>query len=351
MRKIIFIALMISTLLGLIGCQSLWYQLLNIIVDIAPDRFVIEEDHQKLSIPIVTSHPLNKNNNETDYPIIMIHGAGLNADKMYTTGQQIIESLKMPKDRFWVLASQIIVGVKLDEKGLLFWDRRWRSGGMSLSTGLNQDLPSLSSFEVIDRLIDFAVKLNPGIRRIIILGHSAGAQFIVRYAAINNGHEFLGKQGISIRYVVANSSSYPYLDQTRFHFNSAAEILITSREELMNCPSYNKYKYGLEELYGYAETLSPQIVRTRLLTRPIMFLLGTADTGRDWGLDKSCEADVQVKNRYERGLLYKHHLRSFVKSFPKSQHIWLEIPEVGHEATEILTHPRFITQLKALEFW
>jgi pimeloyl-ACP methyl ester carboxylesterase len=280
----------------------------------------------------------------------MIHGAGLNANKTFATGQQIIESLKMPKDRFWVLAPQIIEGVKLDEKGLLFWDRRWRSGGMSLSTGLNKDLPSLSSFEVIDRLIDFAIKLNPGIRRIIILGHSAGGQFIVRYAAINSGHEFLEQQGVSIRYVVANSSNYPYLDQTRFHFNSAGEILITSQEELIDCPGYNKYKYGLEELYGYAETLSPQIVRTRMLTRPIMFVIGTADTDRDWGLDKSCEADVQGKNRYERGLLYKHHLRSFVKSSPKSQHVWLEIPKVGHEATEIFTHPIFTTELKTLYF-
>jgi len=56
---------MIATLLSLSGCQSLWYQFLNIIVDIAPDRFVFEKDHEKLSIPIVTSHPLDRNNNET----------------------------------------------------------------------------------------------------------------------------------------------------------------------------------------------------------------------------------------------------------------------------------------------
>jgi len=58
---------MIATLLGLNGCQGLWYQFLNITVDIAPDRFVIEEDHEKISIPIVTSHPLDKNNNEAEY--------------------------------------------------------------------------------------------------------------------------------------------------------------------------------------------------------------------------------------------------------------------------------------------
>ena len=104
MRKVIFITLMISTLLSLSGCQSLWYQFLNFTVDIAPDRFVFEEDHEKISIPIVTSHPLDKNNNETEYLIIMIHGGGLNAVNTFETGQQFIESLKMPKDRFLVLA-------------------------------------------------------------------------------------------------------------------------------------------------------------------------------------------------------------------------------------------------------
>jgi len=341
---------MMSILLSLSGCQSLWYQFLNIIIDIAPDRFVFEEDHKKLSIPIVTSHPLDKNNNETEYLVIMIHGAGLNTENSFETAQKLIEALKMPKDRFLVLAPQIIEGVKLDEKGLLFWDRRWRSGGMSLSTGLNKDLPKLSSFEVLDRLIDVVTKQNPNMRRIIILGHSAGGQFVVGYAAINSRHEFLEQQGVSIRYVVANPSSYPYLNETRYQLNSKGEIQEIPREEFVECPSYNKYKYGLEDLYGYAENLPPHIVRTRLLTRPVMFVLGMADTDRGWSLDKSCEGDAQGKNRYERGLLYKHHLGHFVKTSLESQHIWLEIPEVGHDATEIFTHPRFITELKTLDF-
>ncbi len=118
----------------------------------------------------------------------------------------------------------------------------------------------------------------------------------------------------------------------------------------MDCPSYNLYKYSLEYLYGYAETLSPQIIRTRLLTRPVMFVLGTADTDRDWGLNKSCEGDAQGKNRYERGLLYKHHLSHFVKNSTKSQHIWLEIPGVSHNSSEMFTHSKFITKLETLDF-
>jgi pimeloyl-ACP methyl ester carboxylesterase len=350
MKKTIFISLFLFTLLSLSGCQSFWYLFLKCVVDIAPDRFTVEKDNRKLSIPVHSSHPLTENDDQLEYLMIIVHGAGLNAGKTFETGQQIIETLKIDKSRIMILAPQFLEGVDPDEKGLLFWDQRWRSGGKSLSTGLNKDLPKLSSFEVLDRLIGVVTKQNPNMRRIIILGHSAGGQFVLRYAAINNRHELLGGQGVFIRYIVANLSSYLYLDEARYQFNSKGEILKTSRGELMDCPSYNKYKYGLENLYGYAETLSPQTVRTRLLARPVMFILGTADTVRNWSMDKSCEGDVQGENRYERGLLYKHHLGHFVKTSLESQHIWLEIPEVGHDATEIFTHSKFITELKTLDF-
>ena len=349
MKKIILIALMTSALLGLIGCQSLWYLILDAVVDIAPDRFTFEEDQKKISIPIVTSHPLDKNNNETEYLVLMIHGGGLNAGGSFKTGQQIIESLKMPKDRFLVLEPQIIEGVKLEEKGLLFWDRKWREGGMSLSTRLNKDLPSLSSFEVMDRLIDGSIKLNPNIQKIVILGHSAGGQYVLRYAASNNRHELLKQRGISIRYVVANPSSYLYLDKTRYKFTSKGKLLELQEEEFKDCPGYNKFKYGMEDLFGYAENISITTIRKRLLTRPVMFLLGTADTDRNWSVDKSCEGEAQGENRYQRGLLYKHHLGNYEKNSLESQHIWLEIPEVGHDSTEIFTHPKFITKIKTLD--
>jgi len=352
MKKIISFGLLCSTLFILNGCQSqrLWYLFLDCIVDIAPNRFHLEEDHKKLSIPIATSQPLNKKNNESEYLIIMVHGAGLNAENTFETAQELIEILKMPKDRFLVLAPQIIEGVKLEEKGLLFWDRKWREGGMSLSTRLNKDLPSLSSFDVMDRLIDVSIKLNPNIHKIIILGHSAGGQFVLRYAAINNRHELLRQQGVYIRYVVANLSSYLYLDKTRYKFSSKDKIFKIPQEEFKDCPGFNKYKYGMEDFYGYAKNISITTIRNRLTTRPIMFLLGAEDIGRGLFVEKSCEVEVQGKNRYERGILYRHHLNQFVKKVPNSQHIWLEIPGVGHNSSEMFTHSKFIKELKTLDF-
>ncbi len=152
-RRLIY-GLLCLTLLILNGCQSqkIWHSILNCVVDIAPSRFNFEEDHKKISIPVVASHPLDKTNHDTDYLIIMIHGGGLNVESSFETAAKVIERLKNPKNHFLVLAPQFIEGVELDETGLLFWDQEWKGGGLSLSTGLNDGLPSLSSFEVIDRL-------------------------------------------------------------------------------------------------------------------------------------------------------------------------------------------------------
>ncbi|MCP3875508.1 MAG: hypothetical protein GY699_20430, partial [Desulfobacteraceae bacterium] len=154
----------------------------------------------------------------------------------------------------------------------------------------------------------------------------------------------------SIRYVVANPSSYLYLDKTRYQFREAEKIVKTSDEIYQDCPCFNDYKYGLDNLYGYSEHLTPQVIRNRLLSRPILFVLGTADTDRDFGLNKSCEGDAQGNNRYERGLLYRHHLKAFMDNDTNFRHTWLEIHGVDHDAGDIYTHPDFINKLKNLYF-
>jgi len=83
MKKTIFIGLFLFVLLSLSGCQSLWYLLLRCVVDIAPDRFTVEKDNRKLSIPIYSSHPLTENDDELEYLMIIIHGGGLNAGNTF----------------------------------------------------------------------------------------------------------------------------------------------------------------------------------------------------------------------------------------------------------------------------
>jgi hypothetical protein len=323
---------------------------LSCVVDVAPDRFAFQESNTQLSIPVFTSHSLDNTNKNLEGLIVIVHGAGLNAGKSFDKGNRIVEELGKSKDQYIVIAPQFLEDIKTEEKGLLFWGRQWRSGGDSLSEGLNEGLPSVGSYEVMDRLIRFITEKYPKIQQIIILGHSAGGQFVSRYAAVNNSHEDLEKQGVSIYYVVANPSSYLYLDATRYQLSSNGEILPLSNEELANCDGYNDYKYGLENLYGYAQSVSKQDIRVRLITRPVLFLIGQEDTEQSWSLDRSCEVEVQGKNRYEKGLLYKHHLVLFSKTVHRSNLHWAVIAGVGHDANTIFTHPTFIKELKTLTY-
>lgn len=328
------------------GCQSIWYMFLSNVVDVAPDRFTFEESHTQLSIPIYASQPLEKVNKDLKRVIVIVHGAGLNAEKSFNTGLRIVEKLGGIENEYLVIAPQFLEGIEPEQRGIIFWGRQWRSGGESLSENINKGLPGISSYTVMDKLIELVTRNNPDIHQVILLGHSAGAQFVSRYAAINNSHEEFKREGVSIYYVVANPSSYLYLDASRYRFYSNGQILKRSKNELTHCENYDEYKYGLENLYGYANGVSKQDIQVRMMNRPITYLLGQEDTKRSWSLDKSCEVEVQGENRYERGLLYKHHLQSFNNGKNHKYH-WIMIPKIGHDSDKIFTHREVLKNLES----
>ncbi len=343
MKNKFYIILIVLSVSLLSGCQSLWYVFLDTVVDIAPDRFSFDEKNIKVSIPVFTSQPLTISDSETEHLIVLIHGAGLNAGKVFTTGEQFAESLGISKKQSIIIAPQFLEGVYPKKNNILVWGREWRSGGLSLSK--NKNLPEVSSYDVLDRLLDSVLKMHPNILNVILLGHSAGGQFVLRYAALNNRHESFEKRGVSIKYVVANPSSYLYVDSIRYQFAADGSVSKIAKDQLASCQNYNNYKYGLDNLDGYSEALSSKIIRTRLISRPLVFLLGKDDTDRGWSLDKSCEVEVQGSNRYERGILYKYHLNNYFVEESKSNHIWIEISGVGHNAKGMFLHPHFVKKM------
>ena len=96
-----------------------------------------------------------------------------------------------------------------------------------------------------------------------LIGHSAGAQFLSRFAA------FFANE--ASRIVLANPGSY----------------VVPLRER--------RYPYGLGGL-----TIVAEADRRRYLSSPIVILLANRDIGRE-GLDTSPGAERQGRTRYERG--------------------------------------------------
>jgi len=77
----------------------------------------------------------------------------------------------------------------------------WRSGGAESDGG------KLSSFDFMDEILRRVARKDvfPNLKTIVVAGHSAGGQFVIRYEMLNQVHD---KLGIPISYVVANPSSY-----------------------------------------------------------------------------------------------------------------------------------------------
>src|SRR4029078_2911446 len=84
---------------------------------------------------------------------------------------------------------------------------RWPLGGEAKGA-------KVTSFDVMDAILRRLARRDsfPNLRTIIVAGHSAGGQFVPRYQMSTQVHETLA---IPVSYIVANPSSYAYLDPMR----------------------------------------------------------------------------------------------------------------------------------------
>jgi hypothetical protein len=127
----------------------------------------------------------------------------------------------------------------------------------------------------------------PNLKTIVVAGHSAGAQFVTRYEMLNQIH---GKLGIPISYVVANPSSYAYIDNLRPTASAfPATISATAQggpasnsanpspaflpfADAKNCTGYDIWPYGLKARPGYSSTLTDEQITQQLVVRPVVLV-------------------------------------------------------------------------------
>ncbi len=96
---------------------------------------------------------------------------------------------------------------------------------------------ALSSFEAMDALIDrLADRARfPSLRSIVLVGHSAGAQFMQRYAVLGRGEARAALAGIAMRHVIANPSSYAYFAASASSGPTAARWRIAGNTGWRRC--------------------------------------------------------------------------------------------------------------------
>jgi len=162
----------------------------------------------------------------------------------------------------------------------------------------------------------------PVLDTLVVVGHSAGRQFVNRYVAGGVG---CPSGAVQVRYVVMNPSSYLYVaSRRRSPANGFFEVPETA------CKGYDDYRYGLQELNAYMRWVGVERIRANLFGSAT-YLVGAKDTSRSrrGRLDTSCTAELQGRNCLVRFRNY----RAYAKLFPDWTGSRFEIvPGIGHTA-------------------
>jgi hypothetical protein len=262
---------------------------------------------------VYRNRPLTARNDSIERAFILVHGLQRDGDVYYrsalaaTTEAGRMEHTLVIAPQFHVQDGGAQCHDKVAPNEVAFACRGWQDGVAT------PDGP-LSSFAATDRLLQVIDNraIFPALKEIVVAGHSAGGQFVQRYAATNR---LDGKLTVPLRYVVANPSSYLYLESWRPVADPGAA-----------CPAFDRYKFGLKGLTGYQAESGREAIRTAYPRRSVTYLLGELDTTDEHNMDKSCSAMAQGPNRLERGLAYYQRLQQTFQSV----HRLLKVPGCAH---------------------
>jgi len=313
--------------------------------------------------PLIDKHP------KITTGVIVMHGTDKNANDYYCWMEESVDIYFKNRDDVFLVAPKIILRDDDPDEDILYWDGNsgWKSGGES-SVDLK---PRVSFFDVLDEIVRiFSNKtLFPAMKEIVVAGHSAGGQTIQRYTVGTTVDASVSKQGITLRYFIANPSSYAYLDSQRVlglppspscgRFCDAVSIpsakysFANPSPSTLNCSTYNNWKYGFDDLNTYmSRTDSKQLIKNYSL-KDVVYVLGNDDTCNnlfhcgcdDMDMDTGCEAELQGLCRYERGYIYYTYLQQFYKPAKGFIHHVVSVPNVGHDGCGMLTSPNGVGAL------
>jgi pimeloyl-ACP methyl ester carboxylesterase len=295
---------------------------------------------------IYSTYSLEKTNTAVTRALIMVHGAGRNADHYFETATAAA-FLAGALENTVVISPRFIASPDKPEANEVLWPERgdtWRSGGMSPSN------PTISAFEFVDEILRKLAnkKTFPNLKNIVVAGHSAGGQFVTRYEMANKVH---GTLGATLTYVVANPSSYAWPAAVRPLPVGDADPAGADKEALgpdgekvhtqftygpfdsTKAPNYNRWPAGLLNRSGYTAQMSDDQLTKQLVDRPTTYLFGQVDVLPLGGFDSSPVAMAQGPTRRARGEAFVKYIAQTLGAKPNV----IIVPECGHNDRCIFT--------------
>jgi pimeloyl-ACP methyl ester carboxylesterase len=273
---------------------------------------------------------LGKTNAAVQRVVIVIHGDRRNSCDYAAFVERAASAADQIDSTLAVAPRFITEADGADDRRLARWSESgWKSGDASIGGG-RSGRAAISSYAVVDEILARLTVPGrfPSLNQVTIAGHSAGGQFVNRYAATTSSTDVL-PASVTRQYVVANPSSYLYL--TPLRPDRGRLVAVNAREE-ESCPEYNTYKYGLGGLNSYARRSSQDAIKFRYSASRVTYLLGDADTRAGTSLDDGCEARLQGPHRLARGERFVASLGVLFGQGVYARHREVIVPGVGHNA-------------------
>jgi pimeloyl-ACP methyl ester carboxylesterase len=311
----------------------------DVVERVAPNRLPLQAGG--LMLPYCSNRSLDLRDDSVKRAVVVVHGNGRNALGYYRSMLDAAGNAGKAHETL-VVAPHFVVEEDVAHHGLSndvpFWtDNGWKQGDDSLTTASHPRAARISAFAAMDLLLAKLADRNvfPNLQRFVLAGHSAGGQSVNRYAAATH-------ERMPTTYVVANPSSYLYMDRLRRIVGTLDRFMF--QEGL--CLGYNHYKYGLEGLNGYMQAIGEHTLRIRYGQRRVVYLLGEQDNDpQDDDLDTSCVAQAQGSHRLERGTIYYNYLQHVYGPQVYTLHTKVTVPGVGHSAGAMFTSPEGVKEL------
>lgn len=303
-------------------------------------------------ILVYRNHALGARNERITRAVLMVHGQNRDADNYYrhvlaagflagALDDTAIVSLRFASND----GKKCHDALGADEiSWICSGADSWRNGGPAIGA------PDITSFDPVDEILRRLVRREtfPNLKSIVVAGHSAGGQFVGRYGMSNQAHDELP---ISPVYIVANPSSYTYLDSLRPTVSALPPTVaaappgyqaplpadppepFVSYPDAKGCSAYDNWPYGLGTRTGYAAGLTDEQLRKQVAARPAIYLLGQLDILPLYGFDDSCSAMAQGPTRLARGLAFAKH----VNDRHGANDVARVVPACGHSARCMFT--------------
>ena len=268
---------------------------------------------------------------EVTRAVLVFHGLLRDADVYLKSGEAALAEAGDAGRGTLLVVPQFLADMDLPAHGLPSDTLRWGRDSWMAGDPAHGPAP-VSSFEAIDAILAHLAerRLFPNLKIVVVAGHSGGGQVVERYAVVGKGEAALTAQGIHVRYVVANPSSYVYFSADRPLPDGGTGPFAGTAA----CPAFNHWKYGFDAVPPYVAGTSVAALESRFVARDVIYLLGTADTNPNHpALDKSCEGEAEGPYRLARGHSFFAYLQARHPGL--TQRLW-EVPGVGHDGAKML---------------